>query len=118
MGESFIDLHDSDILQMEKVLKLLRKRQGENVPLESFRKEVVDRFAEIGFKVSVQVFETNVPGVYAFDFDITDRLEGEFDPNQQAWEATHDVLELGEGGVIKTDGGLHIVDGKGHGHKH
>lgn len=104
MGESFVDLHDTEILQIEKVLERLKEKQARGgINLEKFRQEIIERFENIGLGVNVQVFETNQAGMFAFDVDITKRLEGRFDPDRQVWETTHDVLDLGEGGIIKTD---------------
>jgi hypothetical protein len=104
MAEALIEIHDSEIIGIEKVLEILRRRQGQaGVNLEGFRQEAMDRFAAIGFKVAVRAYETDQEGVVAFDIDIVDRLAGEFDQDKAVWEATHDVLELGEAGVISTD---------------
>jgi len=100
-----IEVNDEDILKIEKVLAKLNEKQGRGgVNLDGFRREAIERFENIGFKVEVKVYETNESGVFAFDLDITDRLEGEFDPDRMVYEATHDILELGEGGVISTEG--------------
>lgn len=119
---SMIDLNDSDILKLEKVVLLLNERQGKSLPLDSFRRECVERFEDAGFRVDVKVYETNTVGVYAFDLEIKDRYEGEFDPDKQVHEVTKDILELGTGGVLKTEqtsSGLHVVGGKSHaGHNH
>lgn len=98
-----VDVHDSETLRIEAVIRKLAERQGKTVDLEGFRKEAVDRFLEIGFKVVVRVYTTNVPGVYIPDIDIVERLTA-FDPDRQVHEVTQDMLELGEGGVIKTGG--------------
>lgn len=103
---SLIDLHDSEILRLEEVLRHLNTRQGKAVPLEAFRKEALERFGLAGFKVDIKVYDTNVTGVWAFDIEILDRLDGEFDPNQQVHEATSDILDLGTKGFIKPGGGL------------
>ncbi len=112
---SLIDLNDSEILKLEKVIEKLNEKQGSAVPLEAFRRDCVGRFEDAGFRVDVKVYDTNVVGVFAFDIEIQDRYEGQFDPDRQVWEATSDILELGEGGVIKTEktsSGIHVVGGK------
>lgn len=96
------DLNDSDILRLEKVFRILESRAGTSRPLEAFRKEIIERFGEAGFKVDVKVWSTNLTGVYQFDIEIQERLEGKFDPDQMVYEATHDVLGLGESGFIKS----------------
>lgn len=113
------DLTDSDILRIEEVIQIINERQGQYQVLESFRKEIIERFAEAGFKVDVRAFTTNQEALYSFDIEIQDRLAGEFDPDKMVYEATHDILDLGTKGVIKTetddDGNIRP---QGHGHKH
>jgi hypothetical protein len=115
---SEVDLNDSDFLKLEEVLRYLNRKRGEKVPLEPFRQEIIDRFAHVGFKVNVRFYTTNVEGVYIPEIAIVSRIDGEFDPDQQVWEATQDILGLGEGGVIPSGApGLHIVKDE-HGHSH
>ena len=99
---SMIELNDSDILKIEAVVKILNDRQGKVLSLDAFAREAEERFAEAGYKVTVKTFTTNQEGLYAFDIEINDRLAGQFDPDQMVYEATKDILELGEGGVIKS----------------
>jgi hypothetical protein len=113
---SLIDLNDSDILTIERVVQRLNAKQGQRMSMDGFRREAIDRFADAGFKVNVRAYTTNQEGLYAFDIEIAERLEGQFDPDQMVYEATRDVLDLGEGGVIKT-GGLTVIEG-GKSHKH
>ena len=120
---SQVDLMDTEILRVEKVTQALNQRQGKmGTNLEAFRKEIIERFADIGFKVDVKVYTTDQEGLYAFDIDITDRLAGQFDPDRQVHDVTNDILELGDSGVINTQqtaSGLHLLHGgKGHSHKH
>jgi hypothetical protein len=106
---SLIDLNDADILVLEGVLKHLNKKQGTRQSLEGFRKEAVERFGEAGFRVWVKPYEADTYGgevIYAFDIEIRERLEGKFDPDQMVHETVSDILGLGTGGVIKTNGGL------------
>lgn len=99
---SMIELNDADLLRIEAVVKILNARQGKSLNLDAFAREAEERFADAGFKVTVKTYETTQKGLYAFDIEINDRLEGQFDPDQMVYEATHDVLELGTGGVIKS----------------
>lgn len=113
LNSAIPDIHDSEIIEIERrVLEPLSTRSGSYTDLESFRKEAIDRFRDVGFVVEVQVFTTNVENVYWFDFNLTRRLRP-FDPDQQVWEVTNDILETGEGGVIKTDSGMlkDLMDG-------
>lgn len=115
------DLHDSEIARMGEVIAKLNHFQGRSLNLEAFRRSIVERFQDIGFKVDVKVWDTNQDGLFAFDVEIIDRLEGSFDPDRQVFEVTNDLLGLGDKGVIKTKqdaSGLHAVNGHGHGHSH
>lgn len=115
---SNIEILDSEIIAIEKVLKKLQDKQGKGgVNQEAFRKEIIERFAEAGFKVDVKWYTTNVEGVFMPEVSIVDRLEGQFDPDRMVHEVTNDLLGLGEGGVIKTTNSGLIVP-KGHGHSH
>lgn len=108
---SLIDLNDSDIEKIGQVVAVLNARREHYVILEAFRREAIERFEDIGFKVDVKTWETNIEGVVLFEIEIQDRLEGEFDPDKMVWEATTDYLGLGEGGVIKSEGqGLILPD--------
>lgn len=120
MGETLIEIHDSELLKIESVLKKLNERQYQSsVNLDGFRREAIERFEQIGFQVAVRCFETDVAGVFAFDIDIVDRLAGEFDPDRQVHEVTRDLLDLGEGGVIKSQPIVEAHHHHGHGgHAH
>ena len=104
--DTLIELTDTEVLRMEKVLRLLNDRSGKTLNLEAFRVETVERFADAGFGVFVKTYETNQPGMFAFDIEIRERLAGQFDPDQQVAEVTNDILDLGTGGVINSHGGL------------
>jgi hypothetical protein len=104
-----IDVYDSEVREIEKVLKLLQERlQGKSRNFPAAEKEIKERFAEIGFIASVNWYEYAVgeekqDGAMP-EISITGRIEKrEFDHDRQVHEVTNDVLELGEGGTIKTD---------------
>lgn len=100
---SDIELYDHDIQAIGEVLGQLKLRQETVVPLESYRKEMIGRFADIGLVANVQVWSTDAEGVYWFDITIAGRLEPTvFDHDRQVAEVTRDLLGLGEGGVIST----------------
>lgn len=106
---SMIDLNDSDILALEGVLQKLNEKQGKVLSLEGFRKEAIERFAEAGFRVEVFAYEAETHGgqpLVAWKMEIRERLEGKFDPDKMVHETVSDILGLGTGGVIKTNGGL------------
>lgn len=103
-----IELYESDILLIEKALKPLQAKQSKPVNLESFRKEIIERFAEQGFRVDVKVWDTNQYGVYAFDLDILGRIERTeegFDHERMHHEVVNDLLDIDpsrKGEVIKA----------------
>ena len=99
---SQIELTDSEIIKIEGVLQHLSQKQGRIQHLDGYRREIIERFAGIGLGVNVRVYTTTQSGLYAFDIDITERVMGEFDPDQQVWDVTHDILDLGTKGVIDT----------------
>jgi hypothetical protein len=103
-----IDLHDSEILAIEKgPMAWMEQNQGSYRDLEDFRRAAIDKFGEIGFQVRLKCYDTNQAGCYAFDVEIYGRVPGsqKFDPDRQVHEVTHNILDLPdqEKGFIKTD---------------
>lgn len=102
------DLYDSELLAIEDVKATLTARSAGRRDYADFEKEIIDRFREAGFKVSVNWYTfadysgREVEGAFLPDVTIEDRLGPAFDPDQMVHEVTHDLLELGEGGVIDT----------------
>jgi hypothetical protein len=134
---SSVDLMDVEIPHVQEVLDKINEKQWKGgVDLEAFRKEIIERFGQDwrgpdgndwpGLVVNVKVYTTNEEGLYAFDIDIERRTwepeGGLFDHDRQVHDVTGDMLGLGTGGVIKTDGGLFVPGGHnhqhGHGHQH
>lgn len=117
------EILDSEMLEIEQVLETLKRRceDGRRLDRGMFDQEIQDRFANAGFKVVVNWYETNVTDVRMPEITITGRTEriGEFDHDKMAHEVTSDILGLGTGGVIKTSGDdmakIHAVE---QGHKH
>lgn len=100
-----IELYDSDILKIEPVIEKLNERQGQVLNLDAFQREAKERFFNAGFKVDVLVYETNQEGLYWFEIQIEDRIDGKpFDGEKMHHEVTHDILDLGEGGTIPFPG--------------
>ncbi len=113
-----LDLYDSEILAAEKVLEALHQKQRTSVPLESFRKEIIERFAEIGLVVYPKIYDTDQDGVFAFEVEIRGRTEAvTYDFDKQVHEVRTDVLDLlpesEKGQWIKTGAGLEVPK-----HKH
>lgn len=104
---TLIDLADSEILEVEQVIRQLNAKRKTRMSMEAFRKEAIERFGLAGFGVDVKCWTTNVEGVYLFDIEIQSRQAPPVDPDQMVHEVTNDLLGLGTKGVISTSG-LHI----------
>lgn len=110
---SGIDLYDTEILEIEKVLGVLNEKVGRSLDIEAFTKEVKERFAEIGLVVSVAWYEyaadgKKVEGSYLPEITVIRRTEkpGEFDHDRLKHEIVNDVLDLPgqtKGELIKPD---------------
>jgi hypothetical protein len=100
--DQIFEPHDHEVLAAIRVSEYMARRQGTHTDMEGFRQEALDEFHKAGLDVDVKVWSTTESGTYAFDFELVGRLEGQFDPDMQVWEATHDILGLGEKGFIKT----------------
>ena len=108
--DDLIEPYDSEIPKIERVLAELSRKVGTRQDHQAFRREAEERFAEIGFVVSVLL----VPGEDAVLYpkiSITGRItKTEFDPEKMAWEVQHDVLGIDEPGVVsQTKDGLIVV---------
>lgn len=105
-----VDINDSDILRIEEgPIRWARAQQFKRMDLDAFRRDLIDKFAQVGFKADVLVYSTDAgPDVFAFDMVIQDRLDGEFDPDRQVHEVVNNILELPDQdkGWIKTDESL------------
>jgi hypothetical protein len=103
------DINDSEILAIEKgPWAYMRSKQKNRMELEDFRRTVIDKFAEIGFKADVVAYTSNVPDVYIFEVVVRERLRGDFDPDRQVHEVVNNILELPDQneGWIDTDAAL------------
>jgi hypothetical protein len=118
---SAIELHDSDILAIERgPYAWAQDQYGKSLNIHQFTEDLKEKFAQIGFGVDVQVWDTNQPGAYRFQVEIQRRLSGEFDPNQQVHEVVNDILHLGTGGWINTGEAMkeHERRRRDEGHRH
>ena len=94
-----VDFLDSEILLLEGVLNKLHASQRKTLNLESFRKEIHERFEEIGFTVDVKVWTTSQEGVFGFTVEPLDRIEKKpFDYDQMSYEVTEDIYRRCTGG--------------------
>lgn len=106
-NEVLVDIYDSEIPLIEGVLAQLNAKVGKPMVVENFRKEAIERFAEIGFKVLFRTFDTTQPGLYTFEVDIVDRMEPEahgFDHAKQSWEIQHALLGIDTPGAMTPSG--------------
>lgn len=99
------EVYDSEVLAIEKVMLSLRQYAGHrSIDLDSFDRQIQERFAEIGFRVDVHWHETNQADVYMPEVNIVGRTERRgFDREQQRHEIVNDILGTGQKGTIKVD---------------
>jgi len=111
------EIYDSEIDKIHRLLEDLRRKAETPQNLQAFQDEIKERFADLGFVVTVKWWESNVQGVSIPEIEITGRTDPNFvfDQNQQVHEVTNDRLGIGEGGVIKSDLSSLILPP---GHKH
>lgn len=132
-----IDVYDHEVIEINKVMDALKARSTGARHLDDFDREIKERFADIGFRVTVNwhtaagpdnieipdlyMPEVTIDGRIAPDGDVLKPGEYAFDHDQQVHEVTNDLLELGEEGVIKTGkidpGQQAILDAHKH-HRH
>lgn len=112
------EIYDSEIDKIHRLTDALNTKYKQGVrDVQGAQDEIKERFAGIGFVVTVKWWETNVEGLYLPEVEFTGRTDPNFvfDQNQQVHEVTSDLLGLGEGGVIKSDLSSLILPP---GHKH
>lgn len=104
--DSLVELHDSDILRIEAgPLAWANRQVGTYREIDQFTKDLTEQFAEIGFQIEAQVWETNQPDTWYFKLVIQKRIGGEFDPDRQVYEVVKNILDIpGEeaGHVVDT----------------
>lgn len=111
--ESMIQLYDSEIIKIEKVLEALNKRKGQRTDYERWTAETKDRFGAIGLVVSVLWYEAGIEradgslekldGTLIPEIVVKARTEkAAFDHAQMGHEVQNDLLELGTGGKLKV----------------
>lgn len=115
------EIHDSDILEMERVYRWMVDQQHKRRDLENFRREVIERFHQVGFVVNVLTYNTDQPEVYSFEVEVLRKVERKaFDYDKQVHEVVNNLLELPDqdGGWIKADAGMKEAAKKAAEHKH
>lgn len=96
-------VYDHEVLKIEKVLERLRQRASSRRVLDDFDREARQRFEDIGFVVKINWYETNVEGTFMPEIEVVGRTERhDFDHDRMVHEVTGDLLETGNGGVIKS----------------
>lgn len=121
--------YDSEALELARVARVLNERRlkfnlSDGHQRANFRREARQRFEEAGFTVHVNIrgevdADGNETGDY-YEVEIvpTGRVEKHvFDHDRMVHEVTNDLLERGEGGVIKSDPDT-LRQAKDHGHGH
>jgi len=89
-----MDINDSELLKLEKVLNWAKSQQESRRDIDQFTKDIREKINHAGFEAEVKVLETSQPGTYAFDVELTGRLDSRFDPDRQVHEVTSNLLEL------------------------
>ena len=90
-----IELNDSEILKLEKVIKWAEARQQSSTDIDQFTKDVEEQINLCGFTCEVKVYDTEQKDVYGFEIEINGRvLGGLFDPDRQVHEVTSNLLQL------------------------
>lgn len=117
---SSINLYDSEIDTIHRIIEALRRRASGPVSYQAFQDEVIQRFHDAGFKADVRWYETDQEGVLMPEIQIMDRIDPNFvwDPDRQVHEVTGDLLNLGEGGVISSKDAMAQVRATEQQHKH
>jgi hypothetical protein len=129
---SQVNLYDSEIIEVEKVLEKLNKRRESRTSYEAFTDEVKNRFHEIGLVASVLWYEAGaeqpdgslkkIEGVLIPEILIKARTDAKtftFDHERMQHEVQSDLLQLGTGGKIKlTAEDARQIMAVQQGHKH
>ncbi len=112
---SMIQLYDSEIIEIEKVLEKITIPRSQRISYEKYTEQIKDRFSHIGLIVSVPWYEAGIEredgtlekldGVLIPEIVIqarTDAKQFSFDHEQMAHEVQSDLLGLGTGGKLKV----------------
>lgn len=108
MSAELINVYDSEVADLQRVLATLNDRTYKPHNLAAFEREIVERCQEVGFVVDVKWYETNLEGVFAPEVEVIGRCDpvkpGEFDHDRMRHEVVNNVLGLPaeDAGVIKT----------------
>jgi hypothetical protein len=100
IDDNLLNLYDHEVAEIQRVHRLLQGRTAVRRDLQGFDDEIVERFAEIGFKVSVKWYETNQEGAFIPEVEIVGKCAplaaGSFDHDRQRHEVVNNLLKLPE----------------------
>lgn len=100
-----MELYDSEILEIEKVLNIMNDKRKQRRDYDSFTNELKERFHEIGLVISVLWYEAGeeqadgsvkkIEGVLLPEIVIKDRVaKHTFDHERMKHEIVNNILEL------------------------
>jgi hypothetical protein len=107
--DSEVELYDSDILALERVVAKLNSGPERPRSFEEFSREAIERFEDAGYVVTVSG-DIGLGGgqvVFLPEITIVARIDkrGEFDHEKMAWEVQHDILGIDDNpGAVQPDG--------------
>jgi hypothetical protein len=117
-----LDILDSELIELDRVLmSWASNQQMSRRDLESFRRGAIEKAARCGFTLNVLTYETTQEDVYAFEFEITGRVDKKsFDYDRMVHEVTNNILELPnqDKGFIKSPTGAEKAAAHTKPHKH
>lgn len=125
-----LDVFDHEVDELMRIQqRLTDKARYHRVNYNDFDREIREAFAEAGFTVHVNWHKFSIDGQEQDgampEVTVTGRTDPSFvfDKDRQVHEVTHDILGLGDGGVLKTDhetirNFMEGNAGHGHGHSH
>lgn len=103
-----LNVYDSEMKKLIELQRALDERTYKSHDLNAFDKEIIERFAEAGFKVKVTWWDTDQKGTYIPEVEVIGRCEpikpGEFDHDRMRHEVVNNYLDLpsSDAGVIKS----------------
>lgn len=107
MTNDLLNVYDSDVQVLQSVLATLNERTYKRHELDAFDREIIERFAEAGFRVDVKWYDSTERGVFIPEVEVIGRCQpqGEFDHDRMRHEVVNNLLGLPEAdaGIIKTD---------------
>lgn len=111
VDNNLLNIYDEDVLKLQAVHRQLEGRTYKSHNLHAFEEEILERFAEIGFKVDVKWYTVHSggieqAGVFAPVVEVIGRCDpltaGEFDHDRQRHQVVNNLLGLpaADAGII------------------